>query len=182
MPATALAAVSVDDSPAWVAGGGWRCLCRRCTCRRCVLGPRCGPGAVNLYAPWRDPEKGTNLSHIEWSQHVTRQMVRALGFDPKGQEGMDLLSVATVTLLTLAKRFDVTLVPAGGSIDGQFRGWAWRYIRCECEREARRLRNGGTFRTKRGEGFRAVPLPRCRNCSEVTLAETPRAWWGDDED
>jgi hypothetical protein len=179
MSALALAAVSTDDSIEWAAGGGWRCLCRRCTCRRCLGRPRCGPivaGKVQTIDPG---------PHRDWAENIARLIARHKGFGPRSQEADDLVAVAYLTLIELSLVFDPSRVPDGGDEGGQFRGWSHPWIRNRCERETKRLRNGGTYHSRREKGqpvLRIVPLPRCRNCSEVTLAETPRAWWGDDEE
>jgi hypothetical protein len=76
----------------------------------------------------------------------------------------------------------VSRVPDGGDPNGQFRGWAHPHIRGEVEREVIRLRNGGTYNTRSEKGkqkVQVVPLPRCQNCAEVTLAARPD--WADDE-
>ena len=59
-----------------------------------------------------------------------------------------------------------------------FRGWCSIEVRSRCKREALRLRNGGTFNTKRPGAMPSVsPLPRarCANCSDVT-GVAPEVW------
>jgi hypothetical protein len=47
--------------------------------------------------------------------------------------------------------FDIREVPLGGDPEGAFRGWAHDWIKSECVRYAKRLRNAGTYYTTRPE-------------------------------
>lgn len=63
-----------------------------------------------------------------------------------------------LALVRTARLFDPARVPEGGDVHGAFRGYASHFIRGECKREARRLRNGGTYHTRREELHDPVSL------------------------
>jgi hypothetical protein len=113
----------------------------------------------------------TLLDQLEWAEGIGRGV--AYKFKFVGQELDDLVSVATVMLCDLYTRpvkgtwnkrrkeyvrlgFDVSKVPEkfkgkAGDPEGLFRGWAYRWIKSECNRAAEKLRNGGTYNTTRPE-------------------------------
>lgn len=102
-------------------------------------------------------------THVDWATGVAAAVARAFNF--RGQEREDVVSVALLTLCELVIRpagdggFDPARVPAGGDPAQAFRGWAYRWVRTACVREAERLRGGGTFNTKRpGKLVVADPL------------------------
>ena len=116
-----------------------------------------------------DPLPFTLLAQHKWAEAIGRKVSRHFHFREKGQEQDDLVSVAVEMLCDLYTRtkdgrwngetgeqeflsyFKVEKVKAGGSPEGQFRGWAHDWIESECVREAKRLRNAGTYRTTRPE-------------------------------
>ena len=98
-------------------------------------------------------------AHLDWAAQIARTVARKGRLH--GQELLDLISTAHVALLELiaSDTFDQSQVPAGGSLSGAFRGWAYLTIRCACVREAMRMRGGGTFHTHRpGRVIVADPL------------------------
>jgi hypothetical protein len=98
--------------------------------------------------------------HLSWAEGVARGVGLAYMIRPGSQEAADLAQVAYLTLLRYARAFDHERVPAGGDPAGAFRGYCHRDVRKEVQREARRLRNGGTYRTRRevpGVSLLAIP-------------------------
>jgi hypothetical protein len=87
--------------------------------------------------------------HIRWARTIARGVRRSFRFLRGSQEEQDLESTAYLTLVQLACKFDPRRVPPGGNMRSAFRGWATIGIRNQCQREARRLRNGGTYNTRR---------------------------------
>ncbi|MBA4191333.1 MAG: hypothetical protein C0467_25405 [Planctomycetaceae bacterium] len=88
------------------------------------------------------------LDHLEWAQQVARRVSGRYRFEGRSQEQADLESVATLELVKRAPKFDFKRVRGGRVVDA-FRGWLEQYIVSQCRREARRLRNGGTYHTRR---------------------------------
>lgn len=87
------------------------------------------------------------VRHLEWSRKIAIDV--ALQFGVIGSRD-DLAGEAAVKLVELSKRFDplpncVTLE----ELVNAFRGWAWRYIKTSCQREAERLLNAGTYHERR---------------------------------
>ena len=102
---------------------------------------------------------------MKWARAVARGIRRHYRFLSGSQEEKDLEAVAHLMLCRCAAKFDPSKVPEGGDPVGQFRGWAHPFLRGECQREARRLRNGGTYNTRRESGRDPVmveDLPRRR--------------------
>lgn len=116
---------------------------------------------IDVQRPWRDPKKGTVMTHLEWAIDLGGCVAGAKGFRG-AQEQSELEAVAALTLWRKALKFDHAMVPAGGDPDGQFRGWAHQSIVAECEREAKRLRTGGTMRTPNTTGENAARVGRVR--------------------
>lgn len=90
--------------------------------------------------------------HLDWSRGIARGVSRAYRFDRGSQEESDLEQTAMLALVRCGLAFDAERVPVGGDPAGAFRGYAHRELQSECRREARRLRNGGTYRTRREQG------------------------------
>lgn len=134
---------------------------------------------LDLTAPWPDPRHPDDepISHLAWAENIARRIATSskFGFGWKSQEADDLVAVAWQVLAGLAKRFDPARVRPGSSPDQLFRGWAWKFIPKECEREAIRIRNGGTFNTTSDSAANAMRVggipEHCPTCSEV-------AGWG----
>ncbi len=93
-------------------------------------------------------DENTLKKLLGWARGVSRGIARHYHFAPGSQEGQDLDAVAHLTLVRLLPVFDRGRVPDGGDPVGQLQGWAHPHIRGECEREAIRLRNGGTYWTR----------------------------------
>lgn len=90
---------------------------------------------------------GTNLdvtAHLAWAAEVARLIAKEYHFRKKGQEEEDLQAVAFLHLCRAAR--DYTGDPADTD---HFRGYAHLRITAEVRREARRLRNGGTYWTRK---------------------------------
>jgi len=94
---------------------------------------------------------------LPWAADVARGVAAAWRFVPGSQEDDDLAQAAALAVCELHARFDPAQVPAGGNPVGLFRGWAHRTVLTACHREAARLKNGGTYRTRRGPAGPAVP-------------------------
>jgi hypothetical protein len=100
-------------------------------------------------------------AHLEWAKAVARGVGRVYLFRPGSQEVGDLTQFAYLMLVRYARAFDAERVPVGGNIGGAFRGYCHRALRKELQREARRLRNGGVYHTRRelpGVALIAVPM------------------------
>ncbi|HEY3787768.1 MAG TPA: hypothetical protein VGL71_02885, partial [Urbifossiella sp.] len=96
------------------------------------------------------------LAHFDWALGVARGVAASFRFLRDSQETADLEQVCFLTLLRRAKTFDPKKVPVGGDEGGLFRGFVHRDLQSECRREARRLRNGGTYRTRTEQGKRTI--------------------------
>lgn len=143
------------------------------------------PLAIDLTVPWVDHRKPDlpPMTHLEWAENIARLVAVDFGLRAQSPEGDDVVQVAHLVLTRIVGRFDFGRVPEGGDPDGQFRGLAWRHVRKECEREARRIRAGGLLKTSNdselnGLVVRGVP-DRCSNCAIVTGWGVPPAF--DDE-
>ncbi len=119
-----------------------------------------------------------------WAKGIARGVREDYGFLCGSQEEMELEGVALEALVELSYRLDEQRLPPGGDLHGLFRGWASTEVRSRCQREAIRLRNGGTFRTTANADARAMrveelPKAQCENGSEVTLPakEDEHALW-----
>ena len=85
----------------------------------------------------------------------------------------DLEQTALLAMVRYAMTFDPSRVPADGDVVGAFRGYAHRELQSECRREARRLRNGGTYRTRREKDRKPI-IPE-----SLQDFVTPTACYGD---
>lgn len=88
-------------------------------------------------------------NHLDWAAKIARSIAHAYKFVRQSQEEDDLVSIAHLTVVQKAVTFDPEHVPEGGDTGGAFRGWLHPHIVGFCRREARRLRNGGTYYTRR---------------------------------
>jgi hypothetical protein len=101
--------------------------------------------------------------HLKWARMIARGVRQAFNLKLGSQEESDLEATAYLTLVELVKRFDVVKIPIGGDPNSAFRGWAAICVRCRCQREARRLRNGGTYHTRREKSQKTIVVERLRN-------------------
>lgn len=102
---------------------------------------------------------------MKWARAIARGIRHHYRFQCHSQEEQELEAVAYYMLCRCLKKFDLSRVPPGGDVDGAFRGWCHPFIRGECQCEARRLRNGGTYNTRTERLHRPIyvePLPRRR--------------------
>lgn len=130
-----------------------------------TLPPARGP---ELLSRWRERVAALGGSpaicitdHLIWARTIARTVRRAYNFRSRSQEESDLEATAYLAIVELAARFDLAQVPPGGNVIRAFRGWAAIEVCSRCRREARRLRNGGTYNTRRekpGVAFVVVPL------------------------
>lgn len=97
--------------------------------------------------------------HIVWARAIARGVRADYGFLIGSEEELELEGCALVMLTQLMARFDEGRLPPSSNLGGAFRGFASRWLRCECRREAERLRNGGLYRTANGATVRVEPLP-----------------------
>jgi hypothetical protein len=100
---------------------------------------------------------------MRWARSIARNVRRAYHFLTGSQEEQDLEAMAYLAIVELAGRFEASKVPVGGDPIGAFRGWAAIEVRCRCQREARRLRNGGTYHTRREKSRKAMVIERLKN-------------------
>lgn len=94
--------------------------------------------------PAIDPEP-----HIVWARAIGAGVASEYQFAAGSQERADLEAAAAAELVAACHRFDVSKIPPGGDAGGLLRGYAHQALQKECRREAHRLRNGGTYRTRR---------------------------------
>lgn len=87
--------------------------------------------------------------HMVWARGIARGVRADYRFLADSQEELELEAAAYLVLVLKAAAFDFSRVPAGGDPDEQFRGLNSREVRTNCQREAQRLRNGGTYHTTR---------------------------------
>lgn len=112
--------------------------------------------------------------HITWARAIARGVRNSFRFLPGSQEEQDLESTAYLAAVELAQRFDPTRVPPGGDLEAAFRGWATIAVRSHCRREARRLRNGGTYHTRREKPGHALVVQGLPEHDDVMLVD-PRS-------
>jgi hypothetical protein len=105
--------------------------------------------------------------HVKWGRMIARGVRQSFHFVKGSQEEEDLEATAFLAIVDLARRFDSAKVPIDGDPIGAFRGWAAIEVRCRCRREARRLRNGGTYHTRREEAGKALVVERLLHLSEL---------------
>jgi hypothetical protein len=118
------------------------------------------------------------LDHLKWASMIARGVRRAFHFVPGSQEEQELEAVAFLAIVELARKFDDNKVPRGGDRIGAFRGWAAIEVRSRCRREARRLRNGGTYHTRREKAGLALVVERLKDGPELI---DPRSVVDEDE-
>lgn len=121
-------------------------------------------------------------AHTKWAREIARKVAARYRFARHSQEADDLKSVAVVELLKRAPHF----IPHPGldltdptAIENAFRGWMYRYIRSECAREARRMRNGGTYNTRRekiGQALVAEHLGKDADARPEIVELSEREW------
>ena len=101
------------------------------------------------------------IPHITWARAIARGVRRDYRFRTGSPEEQELESTAFLALVKKSLSFTLGRVPPHGNVHDAFRGYASQYIRKECRREAIRLRNGGTYHTRREtdhEPLIALPL------------------------
>ena len=81
---------------------------------------------------------------IPWAENIARNVARNYGFIKRSQEEDEIISAAYLSMIENW----AALRPELGT---DFGGYARRDVLSECQREARRLRNGGTYNTRREE-------------------------------
>lgn len=117
--------------------------------------------------------------HMRWAKMIARGVREAFHFRIGSHEEQDLEATAYLAIVELAERFDSTKVHADSDAINAFRGWAAIAVRCRCQREARRLRNGGTYHTRRENTLKPVVVNRLKNGPDVV---DPRSLVDDNED
>lgn len=101
--------------------------------------------------------------HLRWARAIARGVRRSFNFGLGSQEEQDLQSAAYLAVVDLVRRFDFARVPPSGDARAAFRGWAAIEVRSRCRREARRLRNGGTYYTRRERPGQALIVGSLQN-------------------
>jgi len=86
-------------------------------------------------------------THYEWAERLAYKMAAALGV-VGSQQVDDLRAAGRAAVAALCLRFDPARNPLAAETNA-FRGWAKKTVRSEAVREAKRLRNGGTYSTRR---------------------------------
>jgi hypothetical protein len=117
--------------------------------------------------------------HMKWAQMIARGVRQAFHFKMGSQEEQDLEATAYLALVELMERFDPSKIPSGVDPNHSFRGWAVLEVRCRCLREAYRLRNGGTYHTRREKAQKRVVVERLINGPDMV---DPRSLVDDDEE
>lgn len=118
--------------------------------------PRSSMDRHAIPRPAIDPE-----DHLGWAVAIAHDVARRYAFRPRSQEEHDLEQIACLTVCSKVLKYDPLYCPVGGDHDGAFRGWCKRDVVSETAREARRIRNGGSYRTRRevrGEALVAAPF------------------------
>jgi hypothetical protein len=87
--------------------------------------------------------------HVEWARGIARTVRRAWHYAPGSQEEADLESEAVLCVCESAAAYEPARAVKTGDHFGAFRGWCKRDVQTACVREAERLRNGGTYNTRR---------------------------------
>ena len=100
------------------------------------------------------------IDHLEWGRAIARGVRRRFNFVKDSQEELELISTAHLAIVELARRFDPAKMHSKSDPWDAFRGWAGIEVRCRCRREARRLRNGGTYHTRREKMGEALVVQR----------------------
>jgi hypothetical protein len=128
--------------------------------------------------PVSSPRKSIAVTeHLKWARTIALGVRRAYNFSLGSQEEEDLIATAYLAIVELVKLFDPSQIPPGNDLNSAFRGWAAIAVRCCCQREARRLRNGGTYSTRRERACKPVVVERLRNGPDLI---DPRSF--DDEE
>lgn len=106
--------------------------------------------------------------HVRWARGIARGVRDDYGFGRDSEEGRELEAVAALELAKQITRFDEGRVPADGDLFGAFRGSAAPWVRGECRRVARKLRERGA----RGAGpdVRHERLPTSRDGESLLTA------------
>jgi hypothetical protein len=93
-------------------------------------------------------------AHLGWATKLGKTVAREYHFRKGGQEEDDIISVAFLHLHRCGMRY------TGRSDDvDHFRGYAYPSLVAECRREARRLRNGGTYWTRKEQRGEVIDVP-----------------------
>ena len=87
------------------------------------------------------------VPHLLWARAIARGVRHDWRFRPGSAEEEELEGAARLELCRRAAAFDPVKAPRGADPVDAFRGYAAEWIRSECQREAARQRNGGTYRT-----------------------------------
>lgn len=117
--------------------------------------------------------------HVAWAQEIGRKVRARYKFPKDSAEQEDLESVAVLELLTCAKKFDASFMTDGSNLTDAFRGWAHMCIVGQCSREARRMRNGGTYNTRKerkGEALVAENLGGDADMRPEIVELSEREW------
>ncbi len=141
------------------------------------------PGSLQLNAVNSQPTSSPTFTivvtdHMKWAQMIARGVRQAFHFKMGSQEEQDLEATAYLALVELMERFDPSKIPSGVDPNYSFRGWAVLEVRCRCLREAYRLRNGGTYHTRREKAQKRVVVERLINGPDMV---DPRSLIDDEE-
>jgi hypothetical protein len=96
--------------------------------------------------------------HIDWAERVGGSIAAAYRFPPHSADREDVRAYAVLVMVQKAKDYDPARLPPGGDHAKAFRGWCHPTLKSECVREAKRLRNGGTYHTRRDESAPVVAV------------------------
>jgi hypothetical protein len=137
---------------------------------------QCGQMSISYLPSPPDPADANSSSprvaiqvadHERWARLIARGVRRTFHFKMGSQEEQDLEQTAYLAIVELIERFDPAKIPIGGNPDEAFRGWAAIEVRSRCQREARRLRNGGTYCTRREKNRKPITVERLKNGLEL---------------
>ncbi|MBA4192228.1 MAG: hypothetical protein C0467_30025 [Planctomycetaceae bacterium] len=110
------------------------------------------PSALELLCATFEPSHPDHLSELlEWSRRIANRVRKAYGFAARSSEADELIATASLSLIDLATKFDPSIAPDNTVTLNWFCGWARREVQTKCNREADRLRSGGTINTCRPE-------------------------------
>ena len=86
--------------------------------------------------------------HIEWASRIARRIAKGYRFVPGGQEEQELIGCAHLVLVRKSHTYEPAREVYATECGALFRGYVSQTVTTECRREARRIRNGGTYHTR----------------------------------
>lgn len=95
-------------------------------------------------------------AQLDWAATIARRV--AASYSLHGSHVDDLIQIAHFEVCRLFKRFDQSLCPPGGDLQGLFRGWGHQSVFSACRDECLREPSGGLTRKRRRIAIRCGSL------------------------